>query len=121
MATGATQASAETASHLDQAWLADLVERLTSIHRPSASQGERRAAEWLCGRLRELGADARIEVEDAHGTFWWPLGIASGAAAVAGLAALRGRRIPAIALAAASAAAIVDETPPRRRRLRKLL
>ncbi|MEK6273073.1 MAG: hypothetical protein AABM42_10570, partial [Actinomycetota bacterium] len=93
MATGATRASLEAAPHLDQDWLRDLVETLASIHRPTASQGERVAAEWVAGRLRELGADGEIEVEDVHGTFWWPLGIAAGAGAVAGVAALRGRRM----------------------------
>ncbi len=121
MAAGATRASTEVEAHLDTEWLRDLVETLASIHRPTASQGERRAAEWLLGRLRELGADGRIEVEDVHGTFWWPLGIASGAGVVAGLAALRGARTLAIALATASAAAIADEVPPRGQRLRKLL
>ena len=74
MATEATPATAEPV-HLDQAWLRDLVEALASIHRPSASVGERRAAEWLLGRLRELGARGEIEVEDVHGTCWWPLGL----------------------------------------------
>ena len=26
-------------------------------------------------RFAELGAEARIEAEPAHGTYWWPLGI----------------------------------------------
>ena len=38
------------------------------------------AAEWVAAELRELGAaEARIETEDAHGTFWWPLGLAAAA------------------------------------------
>jgi hypothetical protein len=121
MATGATRASLEAAPHLDQDWLRDLVDTLVSIHRPTASVGERRAAEWLLGRLRELGADGQIEVEDVHGTFWWPLGIAAGAGAIAGVAALRGQRMLGAGIAAAAAAAIADEVPPRKRRLRKLL
>jgi peptidase M28-like protein len=71
--------------------------------------------------LRELGTDGEIEVEDVHGTFWWPLGIAAGAGAAAGVAALCGRRMLGAAIAAAAAAAIADEVPPRKRRLRKLL
>ena len=121
MATGATRAPLEAAPHLDRDWLRDLVDTLASIHRPTASQGERRAAEWLLGRLRDLGADGEIEVEDVHGTFGWPLGIAAGAGAVAGVAALRGRRMLGAAIAAVAAAAIADEVPPRKRRLRKLL
>jgi peptidase M28-like protein len=121
MPTGATRADVEATPYLDQDWLRDLVETLASIHRPTASAGERRAAEWLLGRLREMGADGEIEVEDVHGTYWWPLGIAAGAGAVAGVAALRGRRVLGAAIAAAAAAAIADEAPPHGRRLRRLL
>ena len=84
MATRATRASSG-AAHLDSKWLRDLVETLSSIHRPTASHGERVAAEWLAGRLSELGADdARVESERVHGTFWWPLGLAAGAGVAAG-------------------------------------
>ena len=55
------------------------VEELSAIHRPSASPGEREAAEWLVSRLAEHGAEGRIEVEDGHGTYWWPLGLTSAA------------------------------------------
>src|SRR5215213_5568337 len=93
MLTGATRSRVEAAPHLDQDWLRDLVETLASIHRPTASPGERVAAEWVAGRLRELGASgARVEHEDVHGTFWWPLGIAAATGITAGMAALRGRR-----------------------------
>ena len=34
------------------------IEHLTTWERPSASEGERRAAEWIAGELRELGFDA---------------------------------------------------------------
>jgi hypothetical protein len=121
MATGATRASRDVPSQLDRDWLRGLVEALASIHRPTASVGERRAAEWLLGRLRELGADGEIRVDEVHGTFWWPLGIAAGAGAVAGVAALRGRRTLGAAVAALAAAAIADEVPPHKRRLRRLL
>src|SRR5919108_3887848 len=121
MATGATRAPAEAASHLDRDWLRGLVETLASIHRPTASQGERRAAEWLLGRLRELGASGEIEAEDVHGTYWLPLGIASGAGVVAGIATLRGLRTLGAAVGLAAAAAIADDVPPRRRRLRTVL
>ena len=77
MATGVTRASRDVPPQLDRDWLRGLVEALASIHRPTASVGERRAAEWLLGRLRELGAHGEIEVEDVHGTFWWPLGTSS--------------------------------------------
>src|SRR5438874_5499916 len=113
MAPGATRASIETAAHLDQDWLRGLVETLASIHRPTASQGERVAAEWVAERLRELGATgARVEREDVHGTFWWPLGLAAATGIVAGIAALRGRRVLGAALAGLSGAAAVDDLPP---------
>src|SRR5829696_4685578 len=89
----ATQPSTEASPHLDETWLRDTVETLSSIHRPTASVGARRAAEWLLATLRDLGARGEIELERVHGTFWWPLGIAAGAGVVAGLAALRGRRV----------------------------
>jgi Peptidase family M28 len=97
------------------------VEELSAIHRPSASPGEREAAEWLVSRLGEHGAEGRIEVEDGHGTYWWPLGLTSAAGALAGVATLRGHRLLGAALGAVAAAAAVDELPPRRRLLRRVL
>ena len=68
-----------------------VVRELASWERPSASAGERRAAEWIAERLRELGVDdVRLEDEPAHGGYWWPLGILSF---VSGLAALAGGRL----------------------------
>lgn len=121
MPRGATGQSTETRPHLDEAWLRDLVETLCSIHRPTASLGERRAAEWLLGKLREHGASGEIELHRAHGTFWWPLGIAAAGALAAGALALRGRRTLAGALAAAIGAAAFDDLPPGRRRFREML
>ena len=105
----------------DRGWLGDLLEAISAIERPSASSGERRAAEWIVERFAELGAEARIEGERAHGTYWWPLGIGAAAALAANLAALRGRRLAAAALGAGAAAALADEFPPGKRRLRNRL
>jgi hypothetical protein len=102
----------------DQAWLRARLEELERIYRPSASEGERRAAEWLVGQFRELGAEARIEAADAHGTYWWPLGLGTALGALGGLAALRGRRGLGAALGALGAAGIASDFPPHRRRLR---
>jgi hypothetical protein len=121
MASGATQRALDAVPHLDQAWLRDLVETLSSIHRPTASLGERRAAEWLLGKLREHGASGEIELHRAHGTFWWPLGLAAAGALAAGVLALRGRRVLAGTLAAAIGAAAFDDLPPGRRRFREVL
>lgn len=102
-------------------WLRERLEELERIERPSASEGERRAAEWLVARFAELGAGARIEAEPAHGTFWWPLGIGAALGALGAAAALRGHRALGALLGAIGAAGIADDFPPRRRRLRRLL
>jgi Peptidase family M28 len=105
----------------DKGRLRGWLEELERIERPSASEGERRAAEWLVARFAELGAEARIEAEPAHGTYWWPLGIGAGLGALGGIAALRGRRIRGGALAAAAAAGMASDYPPGKRLLRRLL
>jgi hypothetical protein len=102
----------------DQAWLRERLEELERIYRPSASAGERRAAEWLVGQLRLLGAEARIEAADVHGTYWWPLGIGTALGALGGFAALRGKRKLGAALGALGAAGIASDFPPHQRRLR---
>jgi len=76
------------------------VEHLSSFERPSASDGERRAAVWIQDQLKGSHADARVEEERAHGTYWIPLGLMTGAAGAAGLAAATG---------AAAAAGIADD------------
>jgi hypothetical protein len=100
-----------------RSWL----EELERIERPSASEGERRAAEWLVERFAELGAEARIEAEPAHGTYWWPLGIGAALGALGGLLSLRGRRLLGGALSAAAAAGMASDFPPGRRLLRRAL
>jgi hypothetical protein len=115
------QATQSRADGADLAWMRERLEELESIHRPSASAGEREAAEWLVRCFAELGVEARIEAEPAHGTYWWPLGIGAAAGALGGLAALRGKRALGLALGAAGAAGIADDFPPGKRRLRKLL
>jgi Peptidase family M28 len=105
----------------DQEWLRERLEELEKIERPSASEGERRAAEWLVGRFAELGAEARIEAEPAHGTYWWPLGIGAMLGALGGLATLRGRRLLGALLGGIGAAGIADDFPPGQRRLRRVL
>jgi hypothetical protein len=102
-------------------WLRERLEELERIERPSASDGERRAAEWLVAQFDELGAEARIEAEDAHGTYWWPLGIGAALGALGAVAGLRGRRILGTLLGAVGAAGMVDDFPPGKRRLRRIL
>jgi hypothetical protein len=105
----------------DGAGLRERLEELERIHRPSASEGEREAAEWLVARFAEVGAEARIEAEPAHGTYWWPLGIGTALGALGAIAALRGRRALGTALAGLGAAGIADDFPPGQRRLRRVL
>jgi hypothetical protein len=102
-------------------WLRERLEELERIERPSASDGERQAAEWLVAQFDELGALAWIEAEDAHGTYWWPLGIGAGLGALGAIAALRGRRLLGALLGAVGAAGMADDFPPGQRRLRRLL
>ena len=82
------------------------VEHLAAIDRPSASPGERQAAEWIRDRFAEQGWEARVETERAHGGYWWPLAGLTGAAALAG--ALAPRRV-AQAVGALAAAGIADD------------
>ena len=101
-----------------QAELRADVEHLTSIERPSASPGERRAAEWIAGRLRATGLDPRVDEERATGGFWWPVGLLNAIALAA--AALPWRWVRQ-ALAAAAVGALVDDIDHRRRGFRRLL
>ncbi len=112
---------AEAVGTPDQAWLRARLEELERIYRPSASEGERHAAEWLVGQFRELGAEARIEAAPAHGTYWWPLGIGTALGALGGILTLRGKRRLGAALGALGAAGIASDFPPHQRRLRAAL
>ena len=91
---------------VDVTHLREVVETLERIERPSASAGEREAAEWIRARFEALGAPARIEQERAHGTIWEPHGLLSAAAALAGAIAPRPL---AAAVGVAAAAAIADD------------
>jgi hypothetical protein len=83
-----------------------VVRELAAIERPSASEGERRAANRIAAELRDVGCrDVRVEEERAHGGYWWPLGLPNVAAAVA---ALLGRRAAAL-IGGLGAAAIYDD------------
>jgi Peptidase family M28 len=105
----------------DKGELKSWLEELERIERPSASEGERRAAEWLVERFGELGASARIEAEPAHGTYWWPLGIGAALGALGGVLGLRGRRLLGGAIAGAAAAGMASDFPPGKRLLRRAL
>jgi Peptidase family M28 len=83
-----------------------VVRELASYERPSASEGERRAAEWLAGEFRAAGCrDVRVEEERAHGGYWWPLGLLNAGSA---LAAFLGR-LPALIVGSVASAAVYDD------------
>jgi hypothetical protein len=91
--------------------------RLAAIDRASGSAGARAAAHVLAGELKLRGATVRLEAEQVHGTYWLPLGLACGLAAVSAA----GRRGLAFAGGALASALVVDELEIGRRPLRKLL
>ncbi len=100
----------------DTARLRATVEHLASFDRPSASDGERRAAEWIRGELGALGVPARVEEEPAVGSMAIPLALLSAAGV---LAAAGGRRLAPLGLLAA--AGIVDDVSGGPQVFRRLL
>src|SRR5258708_28663368 len=90
---GASKAAAGGEWQPDRAELEEVIRSLEVIYRPSASEGERQAAEWIAARLREIRCTVAIDEETAHGGYWWPIGLMSAAAVAGGALALRGRRI----------------------------
>jgi Peptidase family M28 len=101
----------------DRALMEQAVRHLASLERPSASPGEREAAEWIAEAFRELELDPVVEKGSAHGGFWWPLGLLNAVALVGTM--LRPRRLGRL-LAAAAAVAIVDDLDHRSRWFRRL-
>lgn len=115
-------AGSKVSGKIDVGWMRSMLEELERIDRPSASAGEREAAEWLVAQFGELGLEARIEEETAHGTYWWPIGIGTILGVLASLLGLSAGR----ARARAAAVATAGEAVPRRARrhrggLRRLL
>src|SRR4051812_36667046 len=86
--------------------LRDVVTRLAAIERGTASAGEREAAELVAAELRAAGA-ARVRLEDERvaGSFYWPMGLATGLAALAGLS---GRRVAGAIAGTFASAAVAD-------------
>jgi hypothetical protein len=75
--------------------LQEVVETLAAIPRPSVSEGEARAADWIAERLREHGCDADVDVETGYGHFWRPLFALNALGVAAGL--LRRRSLALLA------------------------
>jgi hypothetical protein len=100
------------------------IRELAAMDRPSASDGERVAAESIAARLQALGCRVAVEEERAHGGYWWPIGIVNAAAAAGGLLALRKRRSVltralTAAVAGVGAAALWDDLGHGRRWFRR--
>jgi Peptidase family M28 len=114
----------ETPTKRDERWVEAIYE-LARMQRPSASEGERIAAESIAHHLRELGCATEVEHERAHGGYWWPIGLANAVAAAAAVAALRGdlprARAGAAVAAGIAAAALWDDLGQGRRWMRRLL
>ena len=105
--------------HVDSDALRSLVERLSTLTRESGSDDERRAAELIAAELIAAGAErVRLEDERVHGTYWWPVGLPTAAAAVAGALGRLRLAVFAGALGAASVAGDIRFGP---RPLRRLL
>ncbi|HSC03576.1 MAG TPA: M28 family peptidase [Solirubrobacteraceae bacterium] len=102
-----------------------LIHELAAFDRASASEGERRAAELIAARLRDLGCRVTVEEERAHGGYWWPIGLVNAVAAGAAVYALRRRTLGARAIAAAlagiGAAALWDDLGHGQRWFRRAL
>ena len=102
------------------------IRELAAIDRPSASDGERRAAEAIAARLRALGCRVAVEQERAHGGYWWPIGLVNALAAAVGVLALRRRRSAwtralATSVAGVGAVALWDDLGHGRRWFRRAL
>ena len=101
------------------------IHELAAFERPSASEGERRAAEWIADHLRALGWPTRVEQEEAHGGYWWPLALANALAAGGAAVALRRRgavsRLAGALAGAAGAAAVWDDVSGGELRFRRAL
>jgi hypothetical protein len=101
------------------------IRELAGLARPSASDGERRAAEMIAGWLEAAECRVEVECETAHGTYWWPIGLANALAVAGAALALRRDTAPArtlgAALAGLSAAALWDDLGHGRRWFRRAL
>jgi hypothetical protein len=117
--------AAETSERPETEDWRDAIHQLAAFERPSASDGERRAAEWIAERLRAHGARVQIEEEQAHGGYWWPITLANMLAAVSGVLALRRpgrlRRLLGASASGLGAAALWDDLGHGRRWFRRAL
>lgn len=107
----------------DAAELRQVVEPLAALDRLPTSAGEHEAAAWITDRLREVGADAVVELEPAYPSYARPIGMLTGLAAAAGVFGARGgmRRAVGAAVAGVAALGVVDDISYRHQHARRLL
>jgi hypothetical protein len=103
---------------LNEAQLREHVEWLAALTRETGGPGERAAGERIAATLEDLGHRVHRDRERVHGTYWWPIGLAAAAAALAGLSGRRWLGTIAGTLAALSSADDISAGP---RLLRRLL
>lgn len=106
----------ETSASFDEELIA-VLNRLAALDRPPGSEGERAAAAMLAEELGRRGAHPRVEAERVHGTYWVPVGVACGAAAMAGLAG----RAAATAVGLLAGLCVADDLEVGWRPLRRVL
>jgi hypothetical protein len=103
----------------------ELIVSLASFKRPSASEGERHAAELIAERLQACDCRVEVERERAHGGYWWPIALPNVMAVAGGLLALRRPRLLTAAvgsaLAGVCAAILWDDLGHGRRWFRRTL
>ena len=91
---------------------------LSALERRAATPGDRVSAEWVAGRMRELGVeDVRIEPFRCHSTWAIPY----GAHALLGMLAARLPAVLRVPLALATAASFEADYTGRNQKLRSLL
>jgi Peptidase family M28 len=110
--------AAQAGRLLDESGLRHHVEWLAACERGSASPGEREAGERIAATLEALGLQVHRDRERVHGTYWWPIGLVAGGAALAGLS---GQRTLAVFVGAAGALLAADDVRAGPRALRRLL
>lgn len=92
-----------------EAELRGTIETLCGWERGSASEGERRAAEWIAAALREQGCDVQLDAEQGYAGFAPQCSALDAAGVVAGVLGALGRRRAAALVGTAAFLGLVDE------------
>ncbi len=85
-----------------QARLGADIAGLCRFERPSASDGEHQAAEWVASRFREMDLEPELEGFDFYPDYWNVWGSHAALVAASGVAALLSRRLARSAAAASA-------------------